>query len=225
LCCYLYIGTYTLKEDIFLATPPPHPSEAPITNLNPLSTAPQPTVAGTKLSLIAIKSKNPPSQIYRNPGVSHSKENHDGAGSRTSADTDDHSSLGITGSGSNTSRNGDTVAPVFGGNASLGSSGKDAAKRRKPKNNIAKNNSTFVSRIIPHEQLAKRLADRNPEDLLAFANINRAFNWLDMGSANKVQIYRCQESKWKARGLISFVFSVARTTLENPIYKGAPALP
>lgn len=81
-------------------------------------------------------------------------------------------------------------AEKFGeGNSSLSATGKDAAKRKKPKNNIAKNNSSFVSRIIPHENIVKRLAERNSEDLFVFANINRAFNWLDMDSANKVYIF------------------------------------
>ncbi|PUU82422.1 catabolite repression protein creC [Tuber borchii] len=182
-------GTYILKEDIFLATPPPHPSESPITTLNPLSTAPQPTVAGTKLSLVAIKSKDAPSPVYHSPGMSQSKESQSGLDPRTSADTDSRSSLAKTGSGSNTSRNGDGVNVATekfgGGNASLSASSKDAARRKKPKNNIAKNNSTFVSRIISHENLAKRLAERNSEDLFVFANINRAFNWLDLGSSIK----------------------------------------
>ncbi|CAZ83306.1 unnamed protein product [Tuber melanosporum] len=121
--------------------------------------------------------------------MSQSGESQSGFGPRTSADTDSHSSLVKTGSGSNTSRNGDgataTTEKFGGGNASLSASSKDAAKRKKPKNNIAKNNSTFVSRIIPHENLAKRLAERNSEDLFIFANINRAFNWLDMGSSIK----------------------------------------
>lgn len=122
--------------------------------------------------------------------MSASNENQE-SDSRTSADTDDQSSVGKATSGSNTSRNGDvTLIPTekFGeGNSSLSATGKDAAKRKKPKNNIAKNNSSFVSRIISHENIVKRLADRNSEDLFVFANINRAFNWLDMGSANKVQ--------------------------------------
>ncbi|KAH8154140.1 uncharacterized protein LAJ45_01908 [Morchella importuna] len=182
-------GTYVLKEDIFLATPPPHPSEAPVTNLNPLSTAPQPTVAGTKLSLVSLRYRSSP-HPYRSQTFSTGKENQE-SDSRTSAETDDQSSLGKAASGSSVSKNGDTVIPMHpekfgGGNSSLSAAtGKDAAKRKKPKNNIAKNNSSFVSRIIPHENLAKRLAERNDEDLFVFANINRAFNWLDMDSTNK----------------------------------------
>jgi hypothetical protein len=203
------IGTYVLKEDIFLATPPPHPSEAPVTNLNPLSTAPQPTVAGTKLSLVSLKYRSSP-HPYRSQTFSPGKENQE-SDSRTSAETDDQSSLGKAASGSSASKNGDTVIPMHpekfgGGNSSLSAAtGKDAAKRKKPKNNIAKNNSSFVSRIIPHENLAKRLAERNDEDLFVFANINRAFNWLDMDSTNKVQEFYLTIN-FKNRRLISYVF-------------------
>ena len=39
--------------------------------------------------------------------------------------------------------------------------------------------------MITHETSAKRLSDRDPNGLFAFANINRAFQWLDLGSAQK----------------------------------------
>lgn len=79
------------------------------------------------------------------------------------------------------------TAPVFGeGNpALLGPTVKDGLKRRKPKNNIVKSSSSFVSRVITHESMQKRLADRNPDGLFAFANINRAFQWLDLSSEKK----------------------------------------
>jgi WD40 repeat protein len=80
--------------------------------------------------------------------------------------------------------------PVFGeGNLSLvalnGKDSKDPLKRRKPKSNIVKSNSSFVSRVIPHETLTKRLQEHNPNGLYAFANINRALQWLDLTSPNK----------------------------------------
>jgi catabolite repression protein CreC len=64
--------------------------------------------------------------------------------------------------------------------------GKDAAKRRKPKNNIAKSNSSFISRVIVHEHLQKRLQEHPADGLFLFANINRAFQWLDLSSPIKV---------------------------------------
>jgi catabolite repression protein CreC len=79
-------------------------------------------------------------------------------------------------------------APAFGeGNVLLSATGKDAGKRRKPKNNIAKSNSSFISRCIVHENLAKRLQDRPAEGYYAFTNINRAFQWLDLASPQKVR--------------------------------------
>lgn len=65
--------------------------------------------------------------------------------------------------------------------------GKDASKRRKPKNNMAKSNSSFISRVITNEGLAKRLADRPGDGMFAFVNVNRAFQWLDLSSPNKVR--------------------------------------
>jgi Ras family protein T1 len=80
-----------------------------------------------------------------------------------------------------------TNTPGFGqGNVALAAtSNKEPLKRRKPKNNIIKSNSSFVSRVIPHDGLAKRLAERDPGGVFAFANINRAYQWLDLSSAAK----------------------------------------
>jgi hypothetical protein len=80
--------------------------------------------------------------------------------------------------------------PVFGeGNAALavvnGKDSKDPLKKRKPKSNIIKSNSSFVSRVIPHEALSKRLQEHNPNGYYAFTNVNRALQWLDLTSPNK----------------------------------------
>ncbi|KAJ5923222.1 hypothetical protein N7454_008467, partial [Penicillium verhagenii] len=141
-------GTYTLKDDLLLATPPPHPSEAPIINPNPLATVPNPPTSGVKLSLVSLDPRKKPPTYLK--GVS---------------------------------------APQFGdGNPALAPPAppaKDALKRRKPKNNIIKSSSSFVSRVITHETSAKRLSDRDPNGTFAFANINRAFQWLDITSMSK----------------------------------------
>lgn len=143
------IGTYTLKEDLLLATPPPHPSEAPILNPNPLATLPTPPTCGVKLSLISLDPRKKPPTFLKTTAP----------------------------------------APLFGeGNPALAAPAppsKDALKRRKPKNNIIKSSSSFVSRVITHETSAKRLSDRDPNGVFAFANINRAFQWLDLNSAQK----------------------------------------
>ncbi|KAJ5646684.1 hypothetical protein N7490_003056 [Penicillium lividum] len=142
-------GTYTLKEDLLLATPPPHPSEAPIINPNPLATAPSPPTSGVKLSLVSLDPRKKPPTFLKA-----------------------------------------VFAPQYGdGNPALAPPAappsKDAMKRRKPKNNIIKSSSSFVSRVITHETSAKRLSDRDPNGTFAFANINRAFQWLDITSASK----------------------------------------
>lgn len=79
-------------------------------------------------------------------------------------------------------------APAFGeGNTLLTPPPqKDAGKRRKPKNNMSKSSSSFISRVINHDALSKRLQDRPGNGLFAFANINRAFQWLDLSSPTKV---------------------------------------
>lgn len=79
--------------------------------------------------------------------------------------------------------------PIFGeSNVALGlAANKDAPKRRKPKSNIVKSNSSFVSRVIPHDHLTKRLSERDPGGTFTFVNINRAFQWLDLSSASKAE--------------------------------------
>ena len=59
-------------------------------------------------------------------------------------------------------------------------------KRKKPKNNIAKTNSSFVSRIITHDNFQKRLTDRKNDDVYAFVNISRAYEWLDLTTSERV---------------------------------------
>lgn len=75
-------------------------------------------------------------------------------------------------------------APAFGEDNSLLSSatGKEGLKRRKPKTNILKSNSSFISRVVSHDSMNKRIQEHNPEGLFVFSNINRAFQWLDLSS-------------------------------------------
>lgn len=60
-------------------------------------------------------------------------------------------------------------------------------QKLKPKNNILKSNSSYISRVIPHEQLKERLSERPLDGIFAFANINRGLVWLDLTSENKVE--------------------------------------
>ncbi|KAI8950401.1 WD40-repeat-containing domain protein [Xylaria longipes] len=186
-------GTYVLKEDLLLATPPPHPSEAPVINPNPLATNPQPATAGTKVSLLSLEARRPPPAFYRLaataalPGsiAEHPNEwrlsndakiSSDGEGRGTSV-----SDVGGPGSATAVS------APAFGnGNALLAPERfKDPNKRRKPKNNMTKSNSSFISRVIINEAFSKKMSDRPNDGVFAFANINRAFQWLDFSSPTK----------------------------------------
>ncbi|OIW25198.1 WD40 repeat-like protein [Coniochaeta ligniaria NRRL 30616] len=179
-------GLYVLKDDLHLATPPPHPSEAPIVNPNPLATTPQPASAGTKLSLISITVRPLPPSFYRiasrASGLEPSIQEHPNE-NRSSTDVRDSSEGGPLSSTDGFVSN----APAFGeGNTSLTQTNpKDAGKRKKPKNNMTKSNSSFISRVIAHETLNKRLQDRQTDGLFAFANINRAFQWLDLSSSTK----------------------------------------
>jgi catabolite repression protein CreC len=189
------LGTYVLKEDLQLSTPPPHPSETPAVNPNPLATNPQPATAGTKLSLLDFGSRPAAPLLYK----AHSNSS---TPSRLHASIQEHLSEGRPSTdlssegGVSTSTNESVVGPVsqvstappFGeGNISLLSgNSKDSAKRRKPKNNVLKSNSSFISRAVVHEHLTKRLQEHQPVAFYIFANINRAFQWLDMSSQTKV---------------------------------------
>jgi hypothetical protein len=189
------LGTYVLRDDFLLATPPPHPSEAPITNPNPLATTIAPPSAGTKLSLAIITPKHSSQQklIRSETPVSEAsatsssrvESHHEHQSSR---DSHNGSLFRANGLG-----DGDRPhAPVFGqSNLALtlvnGKEPKDSSKRRKPKNNIVKSNSSFVSRVIPHEGLTKRLQEHTPDGLFAFVNISRALQWLDLSSPTKVR--------------------------------------
>ena len=181
-----------LKEDLHLSTPPPHPSEAPIINPNPLATTPQPATSGTKVSLLSLSSRaKPPPPLYRiDTNKSSRSEVHS---SIQEHPNEGRNSLEVPGSSGGTSATGSAratlsigSAPAFGEGNSMLSAGKDAGKRRKPKNNIAKSNSSFISRCIVHENMVKRLQDRPSDGFFAFANINRAFQWLDLSSPQKV---------------------------------------
>ncbi|ORZ14277.1 WD40-repeat-containing domain protein [Lobosporangium transversale] len=58
---------------------------------------------------------------------------------------------------------------------------RNSGKRKKPKNNITKTNSTFVTKITTHENLAKILANRAGEDVYLFWNTGKTFTWSDLG--------------------------------------------
>jgi hypothetical protein len=191
-----YIGLYVLKEDLHLATPPPHPSEAPVINPNPLATNPQPASAGTKLSLVTLDVRSAPPTFYKLTSIgssglqSSSIQEHPSEG-RTSTEAAMSSEEERRANSSDVApflASGGGHAPAFGeGNTLLTqTSARDAGKKKKPKNNMTKSNSSFISRVIVHETFSKRMQERPTDGIFVFANINRAFQWLDFSSGNKV---------------------------------------
>ncbi|KAJ1338350.1 catabolite repression protein CreC [Microdochium nivale] len=187
-------GKYVLKEDLLLATPPPHPSEAPVVNPNPLATNPQPATTGTRLTLLSLDNKAPHAAFYRFQASStisgtiaeHPNEGRYSAEAKVSTD----GSLRAAGSTSDSGRPshipGMSTTAFGNGNALLiPEKTKDLNKRRKPKNNMTKSNSSFISRVIINESLSKKLAERPSDGIFAFTNVNRAFQWLDITSATK----------------------------------------
>ena len=83
--------------------------------------------------------------------------------------------------------NSDSIAAAVGIYAPLS----PLLKRKKPKNNIAKTNSSFVSRIITHDNFQKRLSERKNDDVYAFVNVSRAYEWLDLTTSEKVSRTSC----------------------------------
>ncbi|KAF2772347.1 WD40 repeat-like protein [Teratosphaeria nubilosa] len=179
-------GTYVLSDDLHLATPPPHPSDAPQPNNNPLSTNLGPTTVGTRLSIANIAPRRPPTQsLFRS---------FTGASTRSQLPQSIQEEAQSPKSDAGSTANGFGSAGYYNHTATLGD-GNPAlqvppiktkkGERLKPKNNIVKSNSSYVSRVIPHEALSKRLSERSPDGNMIFANINRAFLWLDLASESK----------------------------------------
>lgn len=192
-----------MKEDLHLATPPPHPSEAPIVNPNPLATNPQPATAGTKVTLLSLDGRSTPSALYKAPttsfqanGLSSSIQEHPSEGRySTEGGLSSEDGRGTSMSDAPATSSARGSAPAFGeGNALLTAAPvKDINKRKKPKNNMTKSNSSFISRVIVNESLSRRLTDRPSDGVFAFANINRAFQWLDLSSPSKVRLHSTVE--------------------------------
>lgn len=174
-----------------LAIPQPHPSEVPPTNPNPLATTITPPNTGVRLALSRLSPQRPP-HLYKITATGSTRSNlatysikESEKESRSSHDT---SSDGLAAQLYNSGLNGKT--PVFGEDNALltPALGRDPLKRKKPKTNLVKTNSSFVSRVMAHEAMNKRIQEHSPHGLFAFANINRAFQWLDFSANNDVKV-------------------------------------
>lgn len=180
-----------LRDDLLLATPPPHPSEAPIHNPNPLATTISPPSCGTKISLVVLAPRQQSySRLYRLDTTTSTRSQVPPSIQESPHETSSQASENGSHSVNAFPQLNGHHSAVFGGdNPALsvvnGKESKDPLKRRKPKNNIVKSNSAFVSRVIPHESLSKRLQEHSPNGLYAFANVNRALQWLDLSASNK----------------------------------------
>lgn len=168
-----------------LATPPPHPSDAPQPNNNPLATTIGPTTAGAKLSTVVLAPRRPPTRsLFRTVTAQSARSNFQSIQEETQSPKSD------AGSTTNDFASNFGSSSFGDGNPALAPApvkGKKKDERAKPKNNIVKSNSSFVSRVIPHESLTKRLADHAPDGVFAFANVNRAFMWLDLSAPDKTE--------------------------------------
>lgn len=183
-------GVYVLRDDLQLGSIPPHPSDNLVTNPNVLDPKPVPPTAGTRLSLATLAPRRLPCYLPCTP-IKNT------LGSLVPLNTreiphESSQSVGEHETNSWTSRaTGNFRAFAFGeSNTALtptnAKESKDQLKRKKPKNNINKSSSSFVSRVILHDAFNKHIQDHNPQGLFAFANINRALLWLDLSSSNKV---------------------------------------
>ncbi|CAM0140575.1 hypothetical protein VKS41_006595 [Umbelopsis sp. WA50703] len=61
---------------------------------------------------------------------------------------------------------------------------------RKPKNSITKTKSSFVSKIITNDQLAKVLSARTSDDAYFFYNVGTSFIWMDAASKPREPLSR-----------------------------------
>ncbi len=184
-------GTYVLREQIHLSVPPPHPQEAPSVNVNPLASTLTSATAGTKLSLCIVSPHKVSPHMYKinagstrsNPGTYTITESE-----KESRDSHDFASNGLTGLTLTSAPS--RKAPAFGGDNHLliPIGGREGPKRRKPKSSLMKSSSTYISRVMVHEGLNKRLQDHNPEGLFVFGNVNRALSWLDLSSPSSSKV-------------------------------------
>jgi hypothetical protein len=227
-------GTYKLRESLLVATPPPHPSETPSQNPNPLDTARKPPTAGTTLSLAIVGPRGAALAqhlkqqllLQTRPATPNSDDSPDSSHDAGSQNEMRSNGRGSDYNGSNnkeiSSDMDDSLPspPVFGqDNPALTTApgakeSKDSSKKRKPKNSMVKTNSSFVSRVHPLDGLSKKLGDRDQDGILAFANVNRSFHWLDLSTIQKNKVISFPRLSYE----YLLTFKVCRKLYENLIF-------
>ena len=172
-----------LKYDLRLAIPPRH-TELSSPDNNPLATTVGPPRAKPKISIAILAPRRPPASGQ------FSFNSLPGARSNLPTSIQEEPTSARSDAGSMINGLG-PIAPGFGdGNPSLAAmpvKGSKKEQKLKPKNNIVKSNSSYVSRVVPHEYIVRRLQDRSLDGMFAFVNFNRAFMWLDLSSDNKAE--------------------------------------
>lgn len=218
----LKLGTYVLREEIHLAIPLPHPSETPITNPNPLATTLAPPTAGVRLSLSIVSPRQGSPQLYKLNAFGNNRPDLSTYSIKESEETRTSHDTSSDGAPQQVSpESGKT--PAFGEHNSLlnSASGKEGLKRRKPKTNIVKSNSTFISRVIPHDSMSKRIQEHDPEALFVFLNIHRAFQWLDLSPSTTFSKVTC--TALPAPSLL--IKQPGRAIAQSPIHQSTHVVP
>lgn len=163
-------------------------------NPNPLATTPVPPTSGVKLSISNSDLSRVPPQLYKLNAFGSTRSHLATYSIKESENEFDPShetaSNGILPQAADDDP--DEPAELTEGTSMLSpAKGNEGLKRRKPKTNLMKSNSSFISRVIPHDALSKRLHEPNPEALFIFANINRAIQWLDLSSTPFAKVSGC----------------------------------
>ena len=180
-------GTYELREELTLAVPPAHPVEGVPPPTNPLATTVQPPTGATKLSLLTVQPNQRQPQLYslKAGGASDLRSIKEAEDETVQSTANDSSALNSNGSVPVFGESNTALASVTSSSTTSASKDGSGLKRRKPKTNIVKSSSSFVSRVVINELSSKRLSERNPEGLYVFLNVDRAFHWLDFSAKIK----------------------------------------
>lgn len=188
-------------------------------NPNPLATSVLPPTSGTRLSLAILSPRRPTPQFYKLGTTTGGFSN---SGLLVNSNGSQEKSVDTSSNNGSTTSSG---APAFGdGNTALSLvPSKEALKRRKPKNNIVKSSSSFVSRVILHEALVKQLQDRDSSATFIFANVNRAFQWLDTNATTKYQDPLAKILFTKAHMLCHDVNDVTKSASHLDVIMGSSA--
>ncbi|CAI4217501.1 unnamed protein product [Parascedosporium putredinis] len=134
------------------------PSEIPNANPNPLATIPQPATSGCKATLVALDVRHAPRFFLGSSNTTISLN-----GAPESIQEHPNESRYSNELGALSSDEGRGLQPAMPPTT-------DANKKRKPKNNMTKSNSSFISRVIGNDASHKKLQDRSTDGMFAFAN-------------------------------------------------------